>query len=84
MRKNKKRTIAPETFLKYAIITMCGLILFTLVKDKANAERVSNSVGGEELLLLLPVMWWLVEKTIKDWVAEMKKAKRNRKERTLR
>ena len=60
MRKNKRRTRA-ETVLKYAIITMCGLILFTLANDSANAERISNSVGGEAVFVLLPVLWWVIE-----------------------
>ena len=72
MRKNKRRTRA-ETVLKYAIITMC-----------ANAERISNSVGGEAVFVLLPVLWWIIEGTIKDSVAEARKAKRNRNERTWR
>lgn len=83
MRKNKRRTRA-ETVLKYAIITMCGLILFTLANDAANAERISNSVGGEAVFVLLPVLWWVVERSIKDAAAEAKKAKRSRKERTWR
>jgi hypothetical protein len=83
MRNNKRRTRA-ETVLKYAIITMCGLILFTLANDSANAERISSSVGGEAVFVLLPVLWWVIERTIKDSVAEARKAKRNRKERTWR
>lgn len=83
MRKNKRRTRA-ETVLNYAIITMCGLILFTLANDSANAERISNSVGGEAVFVLLPVLWWVIERTIKDSVAEARKAKRNRNERTWR
>ncbi len=83
MRKNKRR-IRAETVLKYAIITMCGLILFTLANDAANAERISNSVGGEAVFVLLPVLWWVVERSIKDAATEAKKAKRSRKERTWR
>lgn len=83
MRKKKRRTRA-ETVLKYAIITMCGLILFMLANDAANAERISNSVGGEAVLVLLPVLWWVIERTIKDSVAEARKAKRNINERTWR
>ena len=83
MRKNKRR-IRAETVLKYAIITMCGLILFTLANDAANAERISNSVGGEAVFVLLPVLWWVVERSRKDAAAEAKKAKRSRKERTWR
>lgn len=84
MRKSKRRTRVAETLLKYAIITMCGLILFTLANDSANAERISNSVGGEAVFVLLPVLWWIIEGTIKDSVAEARKAKRNRNERTWR
>ena len=83
MRKNKRRTRA-ETVLKYAIITMCGLILFTLANDSANAERISNSVGGEAVFVLLPVLWWIIEGTIKESLEESRKAKRNRNERTCR
>lgn len=84
MRKSRKRTRTHETVLKYAIITVCGLILFTLAHDSANAERISNSVGGEAIFVFLPVLWWVVERTIKDSVAEAKKAKRSRNERTWR
>lgn len=84
MRKNKRRTRAAETVLKYAIITMCGLILFTLANDAANARRVSDSVGGEAVFVLLPVLWWLVERSIKDAIAEAKQVKLSRNERTLR
>lgn len=83
MRKNKRRTRA-ETVLKYAIITMCGLIIFTLANDSANTERISNSVGGEAVFVLLPVLWWVIERAIKDSVAEARKAKCDRNERTWR
>lgn len=83
MRKPRKR-ITAEAVLKYAIITVCGLILFTLANDSANAGRVRDSVGGEAIFVFLPILWWVVERTIKDSVAEAKKAKRNRNERTWR
>jgi len=59
--------------IKYAIITVCGLILFAVLNRAANAERAVASIGGEAFFLILPLMWWIVERTVKDFWAEHKK-----------
>ncbi len=60
--------------IKYAILTVCGVILFTVLNRAANTERTAASIGGEVFLLILPLMWWIVERTIKDFVGECKRA----------
>ena len=62
-----------KKIIKYAIITVCGVILFIVVNQASNAERPAPSVGGEIFFLILPVMWWLTEKAIKDIRDEFKR-----------
>ena len=69
----KRRSNGIRTAVKYALITVIGILLFVNLNQAANAERVADSVGGEGLLLFLPVLWWLTERTIKDLVGEWKK-----------
>ncbi len=69
----KRRSKATGTAIKYAVITVSGILLFIAMNRAANAERIADSVGGEGLLLFLPVMWWLTERTIKDLVGEWKR-----------
>lgn len=59
--------------IKYVILTVCGVILFIAVNRAANAERSAASFGGEVLFLVLPLMWWIVERTVKDLLAEYKR-----------
>ncbi len=62
----QRRSKATRTAIKYAVITLSGILLFITMNRAANAERIADSVGGEGLFLFLPVMWWLTERTIKD------------------
>lgn len=59
--------------IKYAILTVCGVVLFIVGNGAANAERHAASVGGEAFFLILPLMWWIVERTVKDLLAEYKR-----------
>ncbi len=65
--------IVVKKAIKYAIITVCGAVLFITVNRAANAERSAASVGGEAFFLILPLMWWIVERTVKDLLAEYKR-----------
>ena len=62
-----------KKIIKYALITACGVILFVVLNQASNAERPAPSVGGEIFFLILPVMWWLIEKAIKDIWGEFKR-----------
>lgn len=59
--------------VKYITLTVIGVILFITVNRAANAERHAASVGGEAFFLILPLMWWIVERTVKDLLAEYKR-----------
>lgn len=59
--------------IKYVILTVCGVILFITVNQAANAERPAASVGGEASFLILPLMWWIIERTAKDFIREHKR-----------
>lgn len=65
--------IVVKKAIKYAILTVCGVILFITVNRAANAERSAASVGGEAFFLILPLMWWIVERTVKDLLTEYKR-----------
>lgn len=65
--------IVAKKVIKYAIITVCGVILFITINRAANAERPAASVGGEAFFPILPLMWWIVERTVKDLLAEYKR-----------
>lgn len=64
---------AVKIIMKYIIIAIVGVILFITVNRAANTERPAASVGGEAFFLILPLIWWIVERTVKDLLAEYKR-----------
>lgn len=58
--------------IKYAILIVGSVILFVVVNQASNAERTTASVGGEVFFLILPLMWWIVERMAKDFIREHK------------
>lgn len=61
--------------IKYAIITICGMILFLVINQAANKERVVASIGGEGVFIILPLIWWVVERMFKDFIDDIKSNK---------
>ncbi len=59
--------------IKYVIITICGVILFLVLNQAANKERVVASIGGEGVFVILPLIWWVVERVFKDFINEIKR-----------
>ena len=51
---------------KYLAITLCGVILYLIAHEYSTLERGYEAIGGEALLLLLPLWWGLLEQTAKD------------------
>ena len=79
---NKKKHSKPSaTIIKYTLITVIGILLFNAANQAANADRITDSVGGEGLLLFLPIIWWLIERTIKDLISENQKSHKDEKHR---
>ena len=65
--------IVAKKAIKYAILTVCGVILFIALHQAANAERPAAGVGGEVLFLACPLLWWAAVKTVKDPLKECKR-----------
>jgi hypothetical protein len=57
----------------YCFLTLVGLILYKVGAAYALRQRGHYAVGGEVLLLLLPVLWGLCYTVIRDWVRDAKK-----------
>lgn len=65
--------IVVKKAIKYAILTVCGVILFYVTHRAALPERPRGGYGGEVFFLALPLFWWIVERVIKDFIGEMKR-----------
>ena len=66
--------------LKYAALTAAGVLLFRWGQGYALAERGYEAIGGEALLLGLPLFWYLTETTIRDTVRDFRKGGRRREQ----
>lgn len=64
--------------LKYAALTAAGVLLFRWGQGHALAERGYKAIGGEALLLGLPLFWYLTETTIRDTVRYFRKGGRRK------
>lgn len=62
-----------KTALKYIIIAIVGVILYYVTHRAALPERPGGGIGGEAVLLGLPLFWWLVERTARDLLGEFKR-----------
>lgn len=64
---------------KYIVLTGCGVLLYILAAKHALVERGYFAVGGEGLLLLLPVLYGLAEAVLKDTMRDIKNRSRSGK-----
>lgn len=55
------------TVVKYAVLTVCGILLYVLASRYALTVRGYSAIGGEGLLLLLPVIYGLAEAVIRGY-----------------
>lgn len=67
-----KRSLAPAACELLAVLVITGTA-FMLGKGAALAERGYEAVGGEYLLLLLPVVYYAGKRTVLDWAAEIRR-----------
>lgn len=51
---------------KYAALTLVGFLLFRAGQARALAERGYEALGGEVFALFLPVLYWMVERVVRD------------------
>ena len=66
----KKKALAGA--IKWAAITFASLTLFIICKDFAARERGYTAIGGEYLLLLLPFIYYIFERVVKEFTADIK------------
>lgn len=57
-----------RVIVKYAILTLIGIILFRAGAAAGLRERGYKAVGGEVFALLLPVLYYLISTTVRDWI----------------
>ena len=80
-REHRKSTLTANVafaVLKYAALTAAGVLLFHWGQGYALAERGYKAIGGEALLLGLPLFWYLTETTIRDTVRDFRKGGRRK------
>lgn len=54
--------------IKWAAIIFTSALLFLVAKDAAVKERGYTAFGGEYFILLLPFIYYVAERLIKDWI----------------
>lgn len=67
MRRKKKSRLAAAEFLAVLIVTA---VVFTKGASAALAWRGYEAVGGEFMLLLLPIIYYEAKRIILDYVAD--------------
>lgn len=55
-----------RTVAKYAALTIAGVLHFRAGQAHALAERGYEALGGEVFALFLPVLYWMVERVVRD------------------
>lgn len=61
-----------RTIIKYAILTLIGIVLFRAGAAAGLRERGYEAVCGEAFALLLPVLYYLISTTVKDWIDDIR------------
>lgn len=57
---------------KYAYLSLFGLVLYGIASEYVLHERGYFAVGGEALFLFLPLFYYLVSESIKEFIEEVK------------
>lgn len=58
--------------IKWSAIILASALLFIAAKDAAFKERGYEAFGGEYVILLLPFLYYVAERIIKDWITHLK------------
>lgn len=62
--------------LELAAVLLVTALAFVWGMRTAQAERGYTSIGGEYLLLAIPIMYYPGKWTILDWIADIRKLRR--------
>lgn len=60
------------TVAKYAALTVAGVLLFRAGANCAFTQRGYRAIGGEVFALFLPVIYYAISATVRDWFKEIK------------
>lgn len=60
------------TLAKYIVLTVGGVLLYIMAAKCTLAERGYFAVGGEGLLLFLPVFYGVTEAVVRDMIKDLK------------
>ena len=71
-RKRELPVVNVWPILKYAALTLLGFMLFKAAAIQARIDRGYSAVGGEAMFLLLPVIYYLISKTVRDWLDDLR------------
>lgn len=61
-----------KTMLKYIMLVLASLVLYGFAAEYALRERGYSAVGGEAVVLFLPLFYYLVSESIKEFIEEVK------------
>ena len=70
--KPKRPVVDVRPILKYAALTLLGFILFKMAAKQARHDRGYAAIGGEAFFLFLPVFYYLISKTVRDWLDDLR------------
>jgi len=62
-----------KNVIKYALLTVAAVALFERARIYALADRGYEAIGGEYLVLALPLLWYGIESTFRDTVRNIRK-----------
>ena len=67
-----RRPVPVWAIVKYAALTIAGIMLFREGAARALAYRGYFAVGGEVFALFLPVFFYVASVTVRDWFRDIK------------
>jgi hypothetical protein len=84
-RRSQKHTrrrvrLSGWTVAKYAALTVAGVLLFRAGAAYALTERGYKAIGGEVFALFLPVFYYTISETVRDYIKEIKSIFREEKD----
>lgn len=83
VRKSRQRKARRAFWLnvaKYAALTVAGILLFRAGAAYALTERGYKAIGGEVFALFLPVFYYTISATVRDYIKEIKSIFREEKD----
>lgn len=62
-----------KNIIKYTLLTAAAVLLFEQARIYALAVRGYEAIGGEYLVLAIPLIWYCIEAAIRDTVQCVRK-----------